>query len=123
MSDPELKDIRRNKLREFQKRLVAERKKTERFDADEILDKIFRGRAWEVFNAASRQHPKIMLKLKLTLIHLALSGRIKKVTGEQLYLFLRNLGLKVRLDTKIRFIKNGKLRSLSEKIKEDLSKG
>ncbi len=123
MSDPELKDIRRNKLREFQKRLVAERKKIERFDADEILDKIFRGRAWEVFNAASRQHPKIMLKLKLTLIHLALSGRIKKVTGEQLYLFLRNLGLKVRLDTKIRFIKNGKLRSLSEKIKEDLSKG
>jgi len=123
MSDPELKAIRRNKLRELQKRLVAERKKTEQASADELLDKIFVRRAWEVFNAASCQHPKVMRELKLTLIHLASSGRIKKVTGEQLYLFLRNLGLKVRLDTKIRFTENGRLRSISEKIREDLSKG
>jgi DNA-binding TFAR19-related protein (PDSD5 family) len=119
MSESELNAIRRKKLRELQRRL-AKKEKTERINADSVLNKIFRGRAWEVFNAASYQHPKAMQRIKEVLVKLALAGRLNEVTGEQLYHFLINLGLKIRLNTKINFASHGKLKSLAEKMKEDL---
>ena len=119
MSDSELRAIRRNKLRELQAKLAAKQKRTEKIDSNKILNRIFKGRAWEVFNTASYQFPNVMSKTKEALVNLALSGRLKEVTGEQLYLFLRNLGLRVRLNTKIRYTEHGKLKSLAEKIKED----
>jgi DNA-binding TFAR19-related protein (PDSD5 family) len=122
MSDNELAAIRRNKLRELKRRLTAKQKKTEEIDADKILNGLFKGRAWEVFNTASYQFPNVMQEVKKALVKLALSGRLKAVTGEQLYLFLRTLGLRVRLDTKIRYAEHGKLKSLAEKMKEDLKK-
>ena len=122
MSDSELRAIRRNKLRELQGRLAAKQKKTKETDSTKILDRIFKGRAWEVFNAASYQFPNVMSKIREELVRLALSGRLKKVTGDQLYVFLRNLGLRVRLNTKISYTEHGKLKSLAEKIKEDSRK-
>ncbi|UCH31834.1 MAG: hypothetical protein JSV05_00020 [Candidatus Bathyarchaeota archaeon] len=122
MSDAELQAIRKAKLQALQKKLVKKKEHTQQANSDEILDRIFRGRAWEIFNVASQQYPKAMLKLKPSLVKLALSGRIREVTGEQLYFFLRSLGLRIRLRTHIRFTEHGKLKSLSEKIKEDLSK-
>jgi DNA-binding TFAR19-related protein (PDSD5 family) len=122
MNDRELQSIKRSKLRELRKKLAAKQKKTEKISADKILDKIFKDRAWEVFNSASHQFPDAMGKVKDALVNLALSGRLKEVTGEQLYLFLRKLGLRVRLDTKIRYTDHGQFKSLAEKIKEDLQK-
>lgn len=75
-----------------------------------------------MFNAASSQFPNVISKIKDVLVRLALSGRLKEVTGEQLYLFLNNLGVRVRLNTKIHYTEHGKLKSLAEKIKEDLRK-
>jgi DNA-binding TFAR19-related protein (PDSD5 family) len=127
MNDAELEAIRRNKLRELQRRLAPKPRKAElggvdQINADRVLDTIFRGRAWEIFNIARSQYPDIMSKLTPILTKLALSGKLKEVTGEQLYLFLRKLGVRVSLDTKIRFTEHGKLKSLSDKIKEDLVK-
>jgi DNA-binding TFAR19-related protein (PDSD5 family) len=122
MSDSELAAIRRNKLRELKRRLTAKQKKTEEIDADKILNGLFKGRAREVFNAASYQFPNVTQEVKKALVKLSLSGRLKAVTGEQLYLFLRTLGLRVRLDTKIRYAEHGKLKSLADKMKEDLKK-
>ena len=122
MSNSELAAIRRNKLRELKGRLTAKQKKTEEIDADKILNGIFKGRAWEIFNAATYQFPNVMKQVKKALVKLALSGRLKAVTGEQLYLFLKTLGLRVRLDTKIRYAEHGKLKSLADKMKEDLKK-
>ena len=122
MSDSELQAIKRDKLRELQRRLAAKQKKTEKIGADDILNKIFKGRAWEVFNSASSQFPDVMGKVKDALVRLALSGKLQEVTGEQLYLFLRSLGLRVRLNTRIRYVNHGQLKSLAEKIKEDLRK-
>ncbi len=119
MSDGELTAIRQSKLRELKKRLAAKQKETEQVDADTILNRIFRGRAWEVFNAASYQYPDVARRLKDTLVDLVLSGKLREVTGEQLYTFLKYLGLRVKLDTRIRFTEHGKLKLLSEKIKED----
>ena len=122
MGDRELETIKRRKLREIQRRWAAKQKKTEKAKPNEVLNRIFRGRAWEVFNAANHQFPNVMNKVKDVLVKLASSGRLKEVTGEELYLFLRKLGLRVRLDTKIHYTEHGKLKTLAEKIKEDLGK-
>ncbi len=120
MSDSELEAIKRKKLRELQRRLLVKKENAEQIDEDHVLASVFKGRAQEVFNAASYQYPNVMPKLKTALVQLALSGKLKEVTGEQLYYFLRKLGLRVRLTTKIRFTEHGKLKSLSEKLKENL---
>ncbi|MDH5690987.1 MAG: hypothetical protein OEY81_06140 [Candidatus Bathyarchaeota archaeon] len=122
MSDRELQAIRRDKLRALQRKLAAKQKKTGKISADTILTKVFKDRAWEVFNSASSQFPDVMDKVKETLVKLVLSGKLREVTGEQLYLFLRKLGLRVRLDTKIRYVDHGQLISLAEKVKKDLPK-
>lgn len=122
MSDFELDAIRRKKLRKLQIELASKKETTETADADQVLNRIFQGRAWEVFNAASYQFPSAMMKVKEILVKLALSDNLKTVTGEQLFLFLRKLGLRVRLNTKINFESHGQLKPLEEKIKESLQK-
>jgi len=122
MSDSQLDAIRRKKLLALQRKLAQKENKTEPVNANEALDRIFRGRAWEVFNAASYQFPQAMSRIKDLLAELASSGKIKEVTGEQLYLFLANLGLKVRLDTKIEFASHGELKPIAEKLKSELKK-
>jgi DNA-binding TFAR19-related protein (PDSD5 family) len=122
MSDSQLDAIRRKKLLALQRKLAQKENKTEPVNANEALDRVFRGRAWEVFNAASYQFPQAMSRIKDLLAELASSGKIKEVTGEQLYLFLANLGLKVRLDTKIEFASHGELKPIAEKLKSELKK-
>jgi len=123
MNNVELDTIRRNKLRELQRRLAAKqrmnKKGTEQINVDEVLEKIFRGRALEVFNSANKQFPNTMIKIKDVLVKLAQSGRLSEINGEQLYYFLRKIGLRVRLKTTIRFSEDGEVKSLSEKIRED----
>jgi len=122
MSEDELAAIRQKKLREFQQKLATKTSKPEAPNQEEALNKIFKGRAWEVFNSASCQFPRAMSKVKEILVNLALSGKITEVTGEELYLFLRKLGLEVRLNTKINYASHGQLKSLEEKMKEELRK-
>ena len=122
MSDAELQAIRRRKIRELQR--ASARKQTEEpadtVKDDEVLNRIFRGRAWEVFNTGSQQYPHTMAKVKRALVQSARAGRLKEVTGEQLYQFLRHVGVRIRLNTSISFTNHGKLQSLSEKVKDDL---
>jgi len=121
MSDSELMAIRRKKLMEMWKRLSSKKeKKEEKIDPNKILNRVFRGRAWEVYNAASSQYPQIMDRVRDALVKLVQSGRLNEVNGEQLYLFLRSIGLRVRLNTEIRIMEHGKLKSLAEKLREDL---
>jgi DNA-binding TFAR19-related protein (PDSD5 family) len=122
MSDSQLDAIRRKKLLALQKKLAAKEDKTETVNANETLNRIFRGRASEVFDAASYQFPQAMSRIKDVLVELASSGKLKEVTGEQLYLFLGNLGLRVRLDTKIEFASHGELKPIAEKLKSELKK-
>jgi DNA-binding TFAR19-related protein (PDSD5 family) len=122
MSDDELAAIRQKKLREFQRRQATREDKREIPNADEVLNKIFRGRAWEIFSSASCQFPDVMGRVKDVLVKLASSGKLTEVAGEELYVFLRKLGLKVRLNTKINYASHGQLKSLEERMKEELRK-
>lgn len=120
MSDRELLAIRRKRLRELQRRVASKEKKEEKIDADKVLNRIFKGRAWEVFHSASYQYPEIMNKIRDALVKLVLAGRLSEINGEQLYVFLKSIGLRVKLNTEIRFTEHGKLKSLAEKLREDL---
>jgi DNA-binding TFAR19-related protein (PDSD5 family) len=122
MSDADLAAIRERKLREYQRKLGTKESKPESISSEEVLNRIFKDRAWEVFNTANQQFPEAMTKVKDVLVKLASSGRLTEVTGEELFLFLRKLGLNVRLNTKINYASHGQSKSLEEKVKEELRK-
>jgi len=122
MSDADLAAIRERKLREFQRKLGTKESKPEVISSEEVLKRIFKDRAWEVFNTANQQFPEAMSKVKDVLVKLASSGRLTAVTGEELFHFLRKLGLDVRLNTKINYASHGQSKSLEEKVKEELRK-
>jgi len=118
MRDLELERLRRQKLAELSKRFLRNDDKKKEEDKKQILHKVFVGRAWEVFNVTRAQYPQVAEKLRAILVQLASSGKITRVTGEELYFLLRRMGLRVRLKTTIRFKEHGKLKSIEQKLRE-----
>ncbi len=123
-SDLDLDIWKRKRLLEMQKRLATKQAKEEQKTSEskkspeELLGQIFVDRAWEVYRAAKAQYPTIMARLTRELAVLIEQGRLKgPVSGEQLLGFLRTLGLDVRLETKIRVLESGELKSLADKLK------
>ena len=122
MSDSELAAIRQKKLREIQKRISAKHTPPDTTGPKDVLNKVFKDRASEVFNSATTQFPVQMSKVKKILTELAVSGKITQVTGEELFVFLKKLGLNVKLNTTITYASHGQLKTLEEKMKEELTK-
>jgi len=97
----------------------APKKEAEKKDPDKILSELFVGRAWEVFHAAETQYPTIAQNVKEAFVQLHQKGKFKgPITGEQLLWFFRDLGLNVRLETKIRILESGELKTLAQKLRE-----
>ncbi len=121
--DLELELIRKRRLLELQRKLKQgkEEKETpeEPESTERLLNKVFKGRAWEVWNAAENQFPSITPRLKEVLGQLISQGKITMVSGEQLMYLFRKIGLNVRLPTKIRIIKSGEMKTIEEKLKEN----
>jgi len=122
MSDSELAAIRQKKLREIQRRFSAKQIQPDTTGPKDVLNRIFKDRAWEVFNSATAQFPVEMSKVRKILTELAVSGKITQVTGEELFVFLKKLGLDVKLNTTITYASHGQLKTLEEKMKEELAK-
>lgn len=120
MSDRELEVLKAKRLRELQKRIALSEQKTEKPNVKTVLNRVFKGRAWEVFNAAKAQYPAAMAKIEHQLVNLASEGKIIEMQGEQLYALLREIGLRVKLNTTIQVNSHGKTTSLSEKFKGSL---
>jgi DNA-binding TFAR19-related protein (PDSD5 family) len=119
MSDLELERLRKRKLAKLSKRFLKNKEgKKEENNKQNILHRVFVGRAWEVFNATRAQYPQVAEKLRKVLVQLASSGKITRVTGEELYFLLRRMGLRVRLKTTIRINEHGKLKSIEEKLRQ-----
>ncbi|MEM3516996.1 MAG: hypothetical protein QXL69_04135 [Candidatus Bathyarchaeia archaeon] len=116
--------LKRKKLAELQKKFMAEKKEKiqdKKINVEEELKKVFVGRAWEVFQAAQIQYPEVTKKIGEWLAQLVNEGKIKKsISGEQLFLFFRRLGLNVKLKTEIRILEDGELRSLADKLRDKL---
>jgi len=123
MTDTELDRLRKRKLLQMQKRFLTKKTKGKTISKEEenwaLLNQAFIDRAWEVFKAAQLQYPEKMKRIENVLVQLISEGKIReKISGEELYSFFHQLGLRIELKTHIRFMEHGKLKSLEEKIKE-----
>ena len=121
MSDSELERIKRQRLAEMQRVLDARKQASQPKpipSTERILQRVFVGRAWEVYEATKQQYPSIAGRLFQELAQLVETGQLTgQITGEQLYGLLRQIGLDVRLDTKIQVLDHGKLKSLGDKFR------
>ncbi|NIP67305.1 hypothetical protein GWN63_02360, partial [Candidatus Bathyarchaeota archaeon] len=94
MSEEELERIRRRKLAQWRNRLMAEKSRKEQIDSkQELLNRVFVGRAWEVFHAAQRQYPQVAKWLGDVIAQLVSAGKIQRVTGGELNYLLRRMGV------------------------------
>ena len=120
--DSELERLKRQRLAAMQKKISAKQQAQQTpvasDDPVKVLEKIFVGRAWEVYHAARQQFPAIADQIFRELALLVQTGQLKgQITGEQLYGLLRQIGLDVHLDTKIQVLEHGELKSLSDKFR------
>jgi len=132
LSDDAALDLwKRRKLLELQKRLLVKKAEEEKRKAGEdallkekpqprdILKKLFVGRAFEVWNAAWQQYPKVMERLEPDFARLVQSGEItERIDEGKLLQIMRMIGLRIRFDVKIKILEDGKFKTISEKLKE-----
>ncbi len=121
--DAELERLKRERLAKMQKTISTRQQPeaaTGKTDTTSILQKVFVGRAWEVYHATKRQYPQIAEQIFQELARLVQSGQVEgQITGEELYGLLRQIGLDVRLETKIQVLEHGELKSIADKFRED----
>jgi len=118
--DRELELLKRRRMLELMKRLQKEKVKKEKKaeDPKNVLRKILKGRAWDVLRAAENQYPEATRRVEEGLARLVLEGKLKgPVFGGQLLQLFRSLGMNVKLETRIRILEHGKLKTLEEKLK------
>jgi DNA-binding TFAR19-related protein (PDSD5 family) len=123
--DKELERIKRRRMLELQRRMLQTEKEEEEPEKPaeptprEILDGMFSGRAWEIYETAKIQYPTVMPQVEQALVEGIKSGKIQdRIDGESLFVFLKQLGLNVRLNTKIRYKEHGELKTIGQRIKE-----
>lgn len=127
--DEEIERIKQRRLAEMKRMMLLKKieakkepepeKKREPTN-QEILDAMFGNRAWEVYNAAAYQHPRVIKQVEKILVDGIKEGKIADIIdGAALMGFFRQVGLPVRLNTTIRISEKGELKTLEQKMKED----
>ena len=129
--DDEIERIKQRRLEEMKRRMLLkqieakrepEPEKPREATNQEILDAMFGNRAWEVYNAAAYQYPRVIGQVEKILVDGIKEGNIADIIdGAALMGFFRQIGLPVRLNTKIRISDHGELKTLEQKMKEDQS--
>jgi DNA-binding TFAR19-related protein (PDSD5 family) len=130
MSDDVLERLKRKKMQELQRRMAAKdaaqaaqalaKEKPQEPSNDKILDTIFGDRAWEVWRIAREQFPQVVPQVEVALVDAVKQGKIReKIDGGGLAMFLRQIGVPLRLNTQIRFAEHGELKTLEQKLKKD----
>jgi len=128
--DEELERLKQKRLEELRRKMLLNQLKEKEPETEpepakeptneEMLGKYFGNRAWEVWNAAKYQYPQVMPKIEVMLVDAIKQGKIRDyIDGANLMGFFRQVGIPVRLDTKIRVSEHGELKTLEQKIKED----
>ncbi|MCD6410164.1 MAG: hypothetical protein J7L98_07565 [Candidatus Verstraetearchaeota archaeon] len=119
--DRELELIKRKKLLELQRKLLmqkAEPKEERKEDPIEFLRGKLVNRGEEVLDAALSQFPEAAKFIARQLMLLYKAGRLREpIDGVTLYSLFHRLGIPVRLETRIRIVKDGKVMSLAERLR------
>jgi len=126
VEDPELERIKRQKLQRYAKRAKREKHETAEQPRDESEDDVvysyFYNRAAEVMKAAEYQFPTQAQAVKTGLYKMIKAGKlIEKVDGGTLLTLFRTLGIPVHLDTSVKFVEHGEVKSLADKLSESWS--
>ena len=129
--DDELERIKQRRLEEMKRQMLLnqikdtkesepEPEKPREASNQEVLDAMFGDRAWEVFNAAAYQYPRVIGQVEQILVDGIKTGKITDtIDGAILMGFFRQVGLPVRLNTQIRISDKGELKTLEQKMKDD----
>ncbi len=101
---------------------TVQREDLSKKDPHTYVKSILIGRGEEVLDTARRYYPAEIAELETKLAALIRAGRLKgPLSAEELYSFLRGLGLHFSLDIKIRVSEHGQLKSLEEKLRDQKS--
>jgi DNA-binding TFAR19-related protein (PDSD5 family) len=111
-------ELRRKMLQSQAKSVAAPELKPLEAPRDAVR-KILAGRGAEVMETARRYYPAEIERLESSIAALVAQGRLKgPISGEELYAFLRRLGLLFSMDVKIRIKEHGELKSIEEKLRK-----
>ena len=122
----EIELLRKKRELELRKKMMLSQEKTTipqtpapKPTPRETVRKILEGRGVDVLETARRYYPKEVAQVEETLAGLVESGRLKgPVSGEELYSFLRRIGLFFNMDVKIRVKEHGELKTLEQKFRD-----
>jgi DNA-binding TFAR19-related protein (PDSD5 family) len=122
----EIEILRQRKALELRKKMIRSQEKTlppqpqtPKITPHETVRRILAGRGEEVLETARRYYPKEVGQVEDTLAGLIDSGRLKgPLSGEELYSFLRRVGLVFNMDVKIRVKEHGELKTLEQKFRD-----
>ncbi|MGB9759077.1 MAG: DNA-binding protein [Thermoproteota archaeon] len=126
--DEELEKIKRQKLERYYKYLELKKKeeekeKAQKLDMAKINNVVYSylvERAPEVMRAAEQQYPNEANYVKLGLYKMIVSGKLnEKIDGGTLLALFRSLGLDVYIETSVKFVEHGKVKSLADKLSEE----
>jgi DNA-binding TFAR19-related protein (PDSD5 family) len=124
--DPDIDIINARKLRELREKAAAmEKAKASRQQqpqpksSREILSSYLYDRADEVLDLAYGQYPVQTEAIVTRIARLILSGEItSRISGGELLMLFRSVGLNIRVNTTIKVEDEGKLISFSEKLRQ-----
>ena len=124
----EIEILRQKRALELRKKMLLSQEKpttpvveSPKLSPHDVVQKILTGRGGEVLDTARRYYPKEVGIIEENLARLIESGRLKgPVSGEELFSFLRRVGLSFSLETKITVKEHGELKTLEEKFREDV---
>lgn len=125
-SDSEMELLRQKRALELRRKMLLSQQqpKTDasiepvKTDPSQAVKKLLTGRGIEVLETARRRYPEEVREIEKGLAEMIESGKLKgPISGEQLYLFLRRIGLPFSMDVKIRVKEHGELKTLGEKFR------
>lgn len=120
----EIDYLKRKRLLEMKKRLLikkaAEEKQQEKpKEPEDILKTVFTESAWKIWRVAEQQYSQTTEDVKKALVAMIEAGKInEKITGEQIYWLFNQLGFPLRLETKIRILESGEMKTIAEKLRD-----
>lgn len=124
-TDIELENIKRRMLAKLQRRLASSEstQHREELDPEKYVESNLEGKAVEVLEYFKQQYPSNVYKAVVGAIAKAMMREAipKPLDATTLYSILLNLGLRVRLPSRIYVAKKGEVKDFSEYLKEKLS--
>lgn len=109
---------RRALMKSFEEAKTKEPSEKKEENSEQVLRKLFVGRATEVYDAAKMQFPEVTKKITKVLAELIFKGELTgPISGEELFWLFRRLGANVRLETHIKFVESGKTKTIADKMR------